>query len=66
MVDTPSNYLSYFVGYIEIRNMRELAEMQLGAKFDAKEFHRFFLDMGEAPFDVIQSYFASWLMEQKL
>ncbi len=66
MVDTPSNYLSYFVGYIEIRNMREIAEMQLGAKFDAKEFHRFLLDMGEAPFDVIQSYFASWLMEQKL
>lgn len=66
MIENPSNYLSYFVGCMEIQNMRETAEMQLGGSFDAKEFHRFLLDMGSAPFDVIQPYFTSWLMKQKM
>lgn len=66
MVENPSNYLSYFVGCMEFQNMRKTAEKQLGDRFNAKEFHRFLLDMGNAPFDVIQAYFTSWLMEQKL
>lgn len=65
MVENPGNYLSYYVGYLEFLNMRKMAEAQLGDRFDAKEFHTFLLDMGNAPFDVIQSYFTSWLMKQK-
>lgn len=65
MVENPGNYLSYYVGYLEFQNMRKTAEEQLGDRFDAKAFHTFLLDMGNAPFDVIQSYFTSWLMKQK-
>ena len=46
--------------------MRENAEKNLGSRFSPSEFHRFILDMGNAPFDVIQPYFTSWLMEQKM
>lgn len=66
MVDNPANYLSYFVGCMEFRNMRQTAERELGSRFDATAFHTFLLDMGNAPFDVIQPYFTSWLMDQKL
>ena len=66
MVDNPANYLSYFIGSLEICNMRETAELQLGDSFDATAFHTFLLDMGNAPFDVIQSYFTTWLMNQKM
>lgn len=66
MIDNPGNYLSYFVGSLEIRNMRKTAEAELGDSFDAVQFHTFLLDMGNAPFDVIQSYFTSWLMDQKM
>ena len=66
MVDNPANYLSYFIGSLEIRNMRETAELQLGDSFDATKFHTFLLDMGNAPFDVIQAYFTTWLMNQKM
>lgn len=66
MVDNPANYLSYFIGSLEIRNMRKTAEMQLGEHFDAKTFHTFLLDIGNAPFDVIQAYFTTWLMNQKM
>jgi len=66
MVENPANYLSYFVGCMEIRNMRKTAEAQLKEKFNLKEFHTFLLDMGEAPFDVIQAYFSAWLMAQQI
>ena len=66
MIENPANYLSYFVGAMEIQNMRENAEKNLGSRFIPSEFHRFILDMGNAPFDVIQPYFTSWLMEQKM
>ncbi|MDD3254026.1 MAG: DUF885 domain-containing protein [Lachnospiraceae bacterium] len=66
MVENPANYLSYYVGCMEFQNMRQTAEETLGARFNAKEFHRFLLDMGNAPFDVIQPYFSTWLMGQKL
>ena len=66
MVENPANYLSYFVGAMEIQNMRQKAEKSLGDDFDPTEFHRFILDMGNAPYDVIQPYFTSWLMKQKI
>ena len=65
MIENPANYLSYYVGCMELMNMRETAEKELGERFDAKEFHTFLLDIGEAPFDVIQAYFTAWLKEQK-
>lgn len=66
MIENPGNYLSYYVGYLEFKNMRETAEIQLGKKFNEMEFHKFLLDIGNAPFDVIQAYFTSWMMNQKL
>lgn len=66
MIENPSNYLSYYVGYLEIMGMRTIAEEKLGDDFDAKEFHTFLLDMGAAPFDVIQRYFTTWLLSQQL
>lgn len=65
MIENPSNYLSYYVGYMEFMNMREAAQKKLGEHFDPKAFHTFLLDMGDAPFDVIQAYFTVWLEEQE-
>lgn len=66
MIENPGNYLSYYVGCMEFMNMRKTAEKELGDRFDEKAFHTFLLDVGDAPFDVIQSYFSSWLVKQKL
>ncbi len=65
MIETPANHLSYYVGCMEFMNMRKIAEAQLQNQFDEKAFHTFLMDLGTAPFDVIQPYFTSWLMEQK-
>ena len=66
MVENPSNYLSYYVGWLEIQQMREEAEQTLGPSFQAKDFHTFLLEIGPAPFSVIRSYFKSWLITYPL
>lgn len=62
--EDPANYMKYYVGYLEITEMRENAEKLLGEKFSAKEFHTFLLDFGPAPFAVIREHFSDWLAAQ--
>lgn len=64
IAENPSNYLEYYVGYLEIINMKEEAMKTLGDHFQNMDFHRFLLDMGPAPFSVIQPYFKEWLIKQ--
>ena len=61
----PCYYLSYHGGYIEILEMRGIAETTLGDKFNLKEFHKFFLDLGECPFSLANQRLADWLELQK-
>ena len=61
MLDAPVNYLNYYVGYLEISHMKEQAEITLKDQFELKEFNRFILDIGPAPFTVIKPYFKEWL-----
>ncbi len=61
MLESPVNYLNYYVGYLEIRRMKEQAERVLKDRFDLKEFNRFILDIGPAPFTVIKPYYEQWL-----
>lgn len=62
--ENPSTYMKYYVGYLEIMEMREMAEEELGRDFDLKAFHTFLLDFGPAQFDVIRAHFSDWLLEQ--
>lgn len=65
MCDNPSNYLEYYVGYLEFSDMRQRAEKALGSAFEAKAFHQFILDIGPAPFPVIRERLEEWIKEQK-
>lgn len=66
MIANPTNYLEYYVGYLEILQMRNIAEKTLKNKFNLKEFHTFLLDLGPAPFTVIEPYFKTWLLTYDL
>ncbi len=61
VVENPANYLEYYVGYLEIINMQNLARKQLGGQYSDLAFNTFLLDLGPAPFTVIQTYFKAWL-----
>lgn len=60
----PANYLKYYLGYLEICTLKEQARNCLGSAFDLKEFHKFILDYGPAPFELLETYFKEWLTEQ--
>ena len=57
----PCYYLAYHGGYLEILEMRAIAESTLGNQFNLKEFHRFFLDLGECPFALANQRLMEWL-----
>ena len=65
IMESPTNYLWYYIGYLEFRQMREEAEAALGRKFNAQAFHTFLLDKGDCSFRVLRHYFDEWLAEQK-
>lgn len=61
LVENPTNYMKYYVGYLEIMEMKSAAQKILKDKFDLKKFHTFLLDTGPAPFSVILPEFRNWL-----
>ena len=66
LTENPGYYVKYYAGYMEILELRELAETSLGDQFDPKEFHAFLLNIGPAPFSVIRSRMEAWLLTQGL
>lgn len=62
IIDNPGNYLTYYTGYLEIMEMREIAEDTLKDRFNIKEFHKFILEMDGASFRIIKPYFNTWLL----
>lgn len=65
IISNPAGYLEYYVGYMEIQKLSRRAEEELGDDFQIKEFHRFIMEFGPAPFTVIEEYFEEWLVWQK-
>ena len=65
LIENPTNYMEYYVGYMEIMEMRNTAQKLLKNQFVLKDFHTFLLDIGPAQFSIIEPYFQMWLAEQK-
>lgn len=64
IVEEPANYMGYFIGYLEMLNLREEAEKKLKDDFDVKDYHDFILSIGPAPFYIIEDYMKDWIKEQ--
>jgi uncharacterized protein (DUF885 family) len=61
LLEEPAVYLPYAVGYLEIMELREKAQQELGDRFVARDFHQFLLDIGPAQFGVIENYMEDWV-----
>ena len=56
IVACPGNYLKYYIGYVEILELKKKAINHYGDDFSQKEFHQDLLTIGPAPFAIIEKY----------
>lgn len=64
ILSKPGNYLKYYVGYLEFLSLHDYAKSVLGDDFSLKEFHRTILDIGPAPFAILEKYFLEYYSPQ--
>lgn len=62
IVGEPANYLQYYVGYLGFLELKEMAMEKYGTDFDEVAFHRALLEIGPAPFDIIEEYFDDYYL----
>ena len=62
-INDPGIYLQYYIGELEILELKEKAMDELGNDFDIKEFHQFFLEVGPTYFDIIEDRMEDWIEE---
>ena len=56
IVGDPANYVTYYVGYLEMMELKKEMIQKKGDAFSQKEFHQRVLEIGPAPFDIVQKY----------
>jgi uncharacterized protein (DUF885 family) len=61
----PAQALSYKLGQLKIRELREHARKELGPKFDIRKFHDEMLDGGTLPLDLLEARTNRWIAKQK-
>ncbi len=54
VVESPSNYLSYFIGYLEIEDLKSAYRNLKMENYSDQDFHKHFLNIGPADFDTIR------------
>ena len=62
----PAQALSYKLGQLKFRELRERARKELGGKFDIRAFHDEMLDGGTLPLDMLEARADRWIAQQKL
>jgi uncharacterized protein (DUF885 family) len=65
-ISWPAQALSYKLGQLKFRELRDRAQKALGPKFDIRSFHDEMLSGGVLPLDLLDSRTTSWIREQKL
>ena len=61
----PAQALSYKLGQLKFRELRERASQVLGTKFDVRRFHDEMLNGGALPLDLLDARTTEWIAEEK-
>jgi uncharacterized protein (DUF885 family) len=64
-ISWPAQALSYKLGQLKFRELRERAQRELGSKFDIRAFHDEMLNGGVLPLDLLDSRTNSWIQARK-
>jgi uncharacterized protein (DUF885 family) len=63
-ISWPAQALSYKLGQLKIRELRDRAQAKLGPKFDIRKFHDEMLDGGTLPLDLLDARTDKWIDQQ--
>ncbi len=61
----PGQAVSYKIGQLNIRELREKAEKELGDKFDIREYHNQVLETGAVPLQLLENKINRWIGDSK-
>ena len=61
----PSQATAYKVGMLKILELREDAKMQLGDKFDIRQFHDVVLKNGPVPLNILENFVNEWIASKQ-
>lgn len=64
-ISWPAQALSYKLGEIKIRQLRQEAEQALGERFDIREFHHVILRNGSLPLPVLEQQVRNYIQQQQ-
>ncbi len=56
VVESPANYLSYFIGCLEIQELKNEYQLMHKDTYSEKEFHKKLLETGPCDFDTLKKY----------
>ncbi len=56
IVEEPTHYLKYYVGYLEFLELKEKVQETYGSEYSDIAFHQAVLDIGPAPFSIVEKY----------
>jgi uncharacterized protein (DUF885 family) len=62
----PAQALSYKLGQLKFRELRDRAQKELGTKFDIRNFHDEMLNGGVLPLDLLDARTNGWIKDQKV
>ena len=64
-ISWPGQALSYKIGELKIKKLRQQAEQELGEKFDLRAFHDAVLEYGSVPLSVLEENIQLFIAKQK-
>jgi uncharacterized protein (DUF885 family) len=64
-ISWPGQALAYKIGELKIRELRQLAERELGEAFDVREFHDVVLGSGALPLTILEENVQHYIAERK-
>lgn len=64
IIEEPAHYLKYYVGYVEFLELRDKAQEAYGDAYSNTSFHKAVLDIGPAPFAILEKYLDAYYISE--
>lgn len=64
-ISWPGQALSYYLGYLKLRDLRARAEQALGERFDLRAFHDEVLRYGSVPLPLLEEIVDAWIAARR-